>query len=113
MTPLYDLLGNQQMGNQRLGIVLLISALALLVSLLSSIFLGFLYSKRKSVVVTESPEHIQLKDILNFPLILWLIFFTCATFYCSFFPFISLSKVFFMSKYGFQPSEAGQLTRYV
>jgi hypothetical protein len=63
MTPLYDLLDDQRMGNQRLGIVLLISALILFVSLISSIFLALLHSRRgRKSTAQISHENIQLTD---------------------------------------------------
>jgi hypothetical protein len=70
---------------------------------------------RRTRVIPAEPikagDEIKLSDALKFPFTLWLVFIICVTFYCAVFPFISLGKVFFISKYDFEPADANQADR--
>lgn len=114
MTPIYDAVNKTKTGTDCLGTVLLISSLTVIFSLICSTILGLLDLRRTRITPSEPirvEENIQLTDILKFPLPLWLVFSICVTFYCTLFPFISVSKVFFISKYGFDPSQASGVSR--
>ncbi len=64
-------------------------------SLLAAVVLG-LFDKRAERITKRKEattgEKISLKDIKSFPLILWLVFIVCVTYYVTVFPFIGLAK---------------------
>ncbi|KAA0201581.1 hypothetical protein HAZT_HAZT003892 [Hyalella azteca] len=66
-----------------------------------------------TLAIAEVGEKIQLKDIGKFPLSFWLISVICVTFYSAIFPFIGLSKVFFMYKYGLSSAKANTVSSIV
>jgi hypothetical protein len=71
--------------------------------------------KRRTKIIPTEPvkagDEIKLSDALKFPLQLWLVFIICVAYYCAIFPFISLGKVFFISKFDFAASNANQADR--
>ncbi|KAM3182800.1 hypothetical protein ACTXT7_011597 [Hymenolepis weldensis] len=58
-------------------------------------------------------KKIKFRDILHFPVPIWLICVICVTYYVAIFPFISLGLVFFRRKYGLDPSEAAAINSMV
>jgi Na+/melibiose symporter-like transporter len=115
MTPLYKEISKIKSGNECLGIVLLIAATVCLFSLLCAVILALMDLRRTRVIkqdpIRKASGKIKLSDALKFPATFWLLVLICATFYCAVFPFICLSKVFFISKYDFGPELAGRTTR--
>jgi len=105
MEPLYEAvegLTGEAGGYTVLGLTLMIAGSFCVFSLLCAVGIGLMDRRRSSVLrVTEGQvgEKIQLKDILSFPLTFWLISFICVFYYSAVFPFVSISKVFFMYKY--------------
>ncbi|KAI6645722.1 Major facilitator superfamily domain-containing protein 1-like [Oopsacas minuta] len=90
-------------GFTALGICLDVGLVICILSLLGAVVLGLLDKRAEKLVenrIVKSEEPIRLKDILHFPLSLWVIFFICVFYYSAVFPFISLGLVFFQQKYG-------------
>lgn len=116
MTPIYNEIGKTKSGYECLGTALMIASVTCLFSLLCGVILGFLDIRRTRVIPTEpvkAGDEIKLSDALKFPASLWFVFIICVTYYCAIFPFISLGKVFFISKFDFTPSSANKVNRYV
>eukprot|EP00117_Sycon_ciliatum_P004809 scpid49543/ scgid9021/ Major facilitator superfamily domain-containing protein 1 len=94
---------------QSIGFSLWIGAAFCAMSL-GAAFLLWHYDKRRTRLL-ELPEHgsgeqVRVRDVKDFPLSLWLIFFICVAYYVSIFPFISLGTVFFQDKYDISSGEA-------
>lgn len=109
MGPIYDAISKTKTGYDCLGTALLIAACTCIFSLGCAGILALLDKRRTRIVPSEpikAGDEIKLSDALKFPLQLWLVFIICVAFYCAVFPFISLGKVFFISKYGFSPVTA-------
>lgn len=109
MGPIYDWIGQTKSGYDCLGTALLVASLTCVFSLVCASILGLLDIRRTRIVGKEevkAGDEIKLTDALKFPLTLWLVFIICVCFYCSVFPFISLGKVFFISKFDFSPVTA-------
>ncbi|KAF3692695.1 Major facilitator superfamily domain-containing protein 1 [Channa argus] len=78
--------------------------------------MGWVYSKVAALIGSSGytalgtslmiGEVVQLKDVKDFPLPLWLIFIICVAYYVAIFPFIGLGQVFFIEKFNFSPAEA-------
>uniref|UniRef100_A0AAY5EY73 Lysosomal dipeptide transporter MFSD1 n=1 Tax=Electrophorus electricus TaxID=8005 RepID=A0AAY5EY73_ELEEL len=58
-------------------------------------------------------EVIKLRDVKDFPVQLWLIFFICVGYYVAIFPFIGLGQVFFIEKFNFTPTQASAVNSIV
>ncbi len=115
MGPVYDAVNQTLKGNKCLGYALLIASLTCLFSLICAIILSFLDRRRSKYIPSEpvkAGDEIKLSDALKFPVQLWLVFIICVAYYCAIFPFISIGKVFFISKFDFSPSNANQADRY-
>lgn len=116
MNPVYDAVSKTKSGTDALGTSLMIAAATCVFSLLCACILGLLDIRRTKVIPSEpvkAGDEIKLSDALKFPLTLWLVFIICVAFYCSVFPFISLGKVFFISKFGLSPSSANNVDSLV
>jgi hypothetical protein len=114
MTPIYESISKTKSGYECLGTALMLAAATCVFSLMCAIILALLDLRRTRIIPTEpikAGDEIKLSDALKFPLPLWLVFIICVTFYCSVFPFISLGKVFFISKYDFEPTLANSADR--
>ena len=114
MTPVYDAINKTKSGYECLGTALLVAAATCVFSLLCAVILAMLDLRRTKVIPSEpikAGDEIKLSDALKFPLSLWFVFIICVTFYCSVFPFISLGKVFFISKFDFSPTDANKADR--
>uniref|UniRef100_A0A672FYT4 Lysosomal dipeptide transporter MFSD1 n=1 Tax=Salarias fasciatus TaxID=181472 RepID=A0A672FYT4_SALFA len=68
--------------------------------------LQFTYKATRLSLCFTAGEVIQLTDVKNFPLSLWLIFIICVGYYVAVFPFIGLGQVFFIEKFNFSPAQA-------
>lgn len=88
---------------KRLGLVLFVGFGWCILSLLAAVALG-LFDKRAAKITKRKEgegERISLRDIKDFSLALWLVFFVCVFYYVTVFPFIGLATVFLEDKYGF------------
>ncbi|XP_019944196.2 lysosomal dipeptide transporter MFSD1 isoform X1 [Paralichthys olivaceus] len=102
-----DLVGSP--GYTALGVSLMIAAVTCLFSLTCALVLGLLDKRAERILNKEqgkTGEVIQLTDVKDFPLPLWLIFIICVGYYVAIFPFIGLGQVFFIEKFNFSPAEA-------
>ncbi|RNA16812.1 major facilitator superfamily domain-containing 1 isoform X2 [Brachionus plicatilis] len=109
MSPIYDAISKTKSGYECLGTALLIAAFTCVFSLGCASILALLDKRRTKLIPVEpvkAGDEIKLSDALKFPFSLWLVFIICVAFYCAVFPFISLGKVFFISKYDFSPVTA-------
>lgn len=113
MGPIYDFISQYETGYRCLGLTILLAAITCAFSTICTIVTAYMDTVRKKFLkkqmaklnVKKKPtEKINLKDALNFPVELWLIFIICVGLYSATFPFISLAKLFFMKKYGFSSS---------
>ena len=114
MSPIYDAVSKTKTGYECLGTVLMIAATTCVFSLLCGFILGALDLRRTRIIPSEpvkAGDEIKLSDALKFPLTLWFVFIICVAYYCAIFPFISLGKVFFISKFDFMPSLANRADR--
>lgn len=123
MTPIYEFVNKTKSGPECLGTVFFISCIPVVFSIIFSSSLALLDFKRNKTfsqpsTTTETTssadkphEKIKITDVLRFPLTLWLVYAICVTFYCTLFPFITISKLYFISKYGFDPSKAAGVSR--
>lgn len=114
MSPIYDAIAQTKSGYECLGTALLIAACTCVFSLGCAAILALLDTRRTKIVPVEpvkAGDEIKLSDALKFPFSLWLVFIICVAFYCAVFPFISLGKVFFISKYDFSPVTANSADR--
>ncbi|KAA0201582.1 hypothetical protein HAZT_HAZT003894 [Hyalella azteca] len=113
MEPIYNWVDQTHVGHVALGITLAVGGFTCVFSLICAIVLAILDRRRSKVLRVASAEvgeKIQLKDIGKFPLSFWLISITCVTFYPTIYPFIGLSKVFFMYKYGLSSAKANSVS---
>ncbi|XP_072033850.1 lysosomal dipeptide transporter MFSD1-like [Amphiura filiformis] len=116
MKPIYDLTNDAFPPYQRLGIALWVGAGFTIFSLLCGVYLGYLDGRAAKILKREAGstgEKIQLRDIKDFPLTLWLMFFICVAYYVAVFPFIGLGIIFFEDKFGFSPAEANAVNSLV
>lgn len=120
MTPIYQMVNKTESGTNCLGITFFISCVPVVFSLVISMSLAWLDYKRHPTLSSSSNTmnnsessqvSIKITDVFRFPLSLWFVYAICITFYCTLFPFITISKVFFISKYGFEPSKAAGVSR--
>lgn len=114
MSPIYEAIAQTKSGYECLGTALLIAACTCVFSLACASILALLDIRRTKFIPNEpvqAGDEIKLSDALKFPFSLWLVFVICVAFYCAVFPFISLGKVFFISKYGFSPVTANSADR--
>eukprot|EP00096_Caligus_rogercresseyi_P009430 TRINITY_DN3206_c0_g1_i1.p1 TRINITY_DN3206_c0_g1~~TRINITY_DN3206_c0_g1_i1.p1 ORF type:complete len:494 (-),score=137.22 TRINITY_DN3206_c0_g1_i1:197-1678(-) len=98
-----------------LGWTLFIASSTCFLSLFSSIILGAIDKRAKTLLKKDDVESdpISLKDIATFPTNFWLLSIVCVTYYVTVFPFVSLAQVFLMKKYGLADQEANVLTGLV
>lgn len=109
MGPVYNWVGQSYSGYECLGYALLVASATCIFSLTCAVIIGLLDIRRCKYVPQEpvkAGDEIKLTDALRFPLSLWIVFIICVCFYCAVFPFISLGKVFFISKFDFAPVTA-------
>lgn len=116
MSPIYDQISKSKSGYEALGTALMVAGATCVFSLICASILALLDLRRTRIIPSEpikAGDEIKLTDALKFPLSLWLVFIICVTFYCSVFPFISLGKVFFISKFDMVPASAASADRFV
>ena len=105
MRPVYRLfqkISNESDGYKVLGYALFFAAIFCLFSLTVSIVLAYFDQRANKILhkdEAKTGEVITLKDIKDFPLSCWLIFFICVTYYVAVFCFIDLGLVFFQAKF--------------
>lgn len=116
MEPLYKWVNQYYKGQQCIGIVLFLASLTCLVSLVFSLILGCMdkYRERAQLMNEDEDkvenEKIKLCDIKQFPTLYWLIAVICVAYYISIFPFISISKSFFMKLFHLTAVDANHLS---
>ncbi|XP_051934630.1 major facilitator superfamily domain-containing protein 1 isoform X2 [Hippocampus zosterae] len=96
-------------GHTTLGCSFMIAAVTCIFSLTCALVLAFLDKRAEKILQKEqgkTGEVIQLTDVKDFPLPLWIIFIICVCYYVAIFPFIGLGQVFFIEKFDFSPAEA-------
>ena len=94
--------------NAALGWTLLITGTSTILSVVAAVILGYL-DRRKSILTgsyLEEQPKVVLKEVLKFPLSLWLVCFVCVVFYVTIFPFVSYGKNFYMQRFHFTESNA-------
>jgi MFS family permease len=99
----------------RLGVVLLVGFGFCLLSLIAGVALG-LFDRRAAKITKRKKgegEKISLRDIKDFSLSLWLIFFICVAYYVTVFPFIGVATVFVEDKYGLRAAQANIINSLV
>lgn len=109
MVPIYEAVSKIKSGKDALGTALLIASITCVFSFICACILGLLDMKRSRIKSSEpfkAGNKMKFSDVLKFPLALWLLFIICVTFYCAVSCFISLAKVFFISKFGLSPKSA-------
>ena len=115
MTSVYDWVSKTYTGPQALGYSLFIASATCLFSIICASILALLDFRRTRIIPQEpvqAGDEIKLTDALHFPFTLWLVFIICVCFYSAVFPFISLGKVFFISKFDFAPTSANTADRF-
>ncbi|VDP94279.1 unnamed protein product [Echinostoma caproni] len=120
MQLLYRAVGDsfQILGHKRLGAALLIAAVTCLYSTLCATILAYFTRRAKRITKRhqdrldaaaaaaagtsldessqpDTPRPISFRDILHFPVAIWLICVICVAYYVTVFPFVSLGLVFF------------------
>lgn len=119
MSPIYAFFGEYRTGHECLGATIFVGSVVAIGSTLCSLILVPLDRRRVkvlkqaenraaavSVETQRPPETIKLKDFISFPIQLWLIIIIALVFYSVTFPFISLSKLYFIKKYSFSTTVA-------
>ncbi|EDO28002.1 predicted protein, partial [Nematostella vectensis] len=91
-------------------------SLVCLFSFICGICVGVL-DKRSARILQKDEgktgEMIQLRDVKDFPLSLWLIFLICVAYYVAVFPFVGLGLAFFQEKFDLTPDTAGAVNSIV
>ena len=112
MQPVYNQfkkISNEPDRYKVLGYSLFFAALFCCFSVCVSMVLAY-FDKRANKILhkddAKTGEVITLKDIKDFPLSCWLIFFICVTYYVAVFCFIDLGLVFFQAKFDLTAQEA-------
>ncbi|XP_074154185.1 lysosomal dipeptide transporter MFSD1 isoform X2 [Sminthopsis crassicaudata] len=103
-------------GHTTLGVTLMIGGITCVFSLICALVLGYLDWRAERILHKEqgkTGEVIQLRDMKDFSLSLWLIFVICACYYVAVFPFIGLGKVFFIEKFNLSSQEASAINSIV
>ncbi|XP_055327665.1 major facilitator superfamily domain-containing protein 1-like [Paramacrobiotus metropolitanus] len=104
MEPIYNALKTHYAGYICLGLTLFIGGTTLIFSQYCTLQLAFLDKRAEKILKPKSKiaagEKISFRDVLKFPLSLWLISIICVGYYTAIFPFISLGLVFYESKFG-------------
>ena len=104
-----------------LGWALLAASALALLSLLCSLLLAGLDSRRAAHLarseaaaeVTAAAARISLRDIRHFPASFWLLCLATLTYYGSIFPFVSLAQSFFRTEFSFEEEAANFLVGLV
>ncbi|XP_065887478.1 major facilitator superfamily domain-containing protein 1-like [Dysidea avara] len=102
--------------HQRLAFTLWIGVFFCVLSLLAAVVLG-LFDRRAAKILrrdeAKTGEVINIKDILYFPMSLWLIFLICVLYYVTVFPFVGLGIVFFEDKWQYSATKANAVNSLV
>eukprot|EP00106_Octopus_bimaculoides_P023488 XP_014790930.1 PREDICTED: major facilitator superfamily domain-containing protein 1-like [Octopus bimaculoides] len=116
MGPLYNIFSRDNPGYKGLGYLLLIVGGATCLVSLSCALLLALFDKRADRILkikAKAEEVVNIKDVKDFPLTMWLICIICVAYYVTVFPFIGLGLVFFENKFDFDASLAATVNSIV
>lgn len=116
MGPLYDIFAAKSPGYKGLGLTLLIvGGASCIVSLICALALSFFDKRAEKILKNRKPseETVNLKDVKDFPLTMWLMTIICVAYYVTVFPFIGLGLLFFENKFNFNPSLAHNVNSIV
>ncbi|TPP65419.1 Major facilitator superfamily domain-containing protein 1 [Fasciola gigantica] len=122
-------------GYKRLGAALMIAAVTCVYSSICASILAYFTKRAKRIsekrrqrmaasqalvdgtanttAESETPKLISFRDILHFPLAIWLICIICVTYYVAVFPFVSLGLIFFERKFYLPVTQAGVVNSLV
>ncbi|KAJ6669405.1 hypothetical protein lerEdw1_008214 [Lerista edwardsae] len=103
-------------GHTTLGVTLLIAGVTCVLSLLCAMILAYLDRRAEKILYKEegkTGEVIQITDVKDFSLSLWLMIMICVCYYVAIFPFIGLGKVFFIEKFKFSSQDASAVNSIV
>ncbi|CAB0040141.1 unnamed protein product [Trichogramma brassicae] len=106
----------QYSGPKCIGAVLFIAALTCVLSMVCALLLGLMDSHAEKVLRRNEgapPEIARITDVKDFKGVFWLVAWICVAYYIAIFPFISLGKVYFIRKYGFEPAAANTVNSLV
>ncbi|XP_051158231.1 major facilitator superfamily domain-containing protein 1-like isoform X2 [Leptopilina boulardi] len=109
MEPIYKYVSQYYRGPTCIGVVLFLAAVTCVGSMICACILGLMDKRMEKVLRRgegEEPRIVRLTDMKDFGGIFWLVAFICIAYYVAIFPFIALGKVFFIQKYGLDPSSA-------
>ena len=106
---IYSYISEYKSGSECLGLTILFSSMMAVISCLCSFILVPLDRQRHRTLevnrqksrttLSETSKGVNFRDMASFPPQLWLMVSIAFIFYSVTFPFISLSKVFFIKKY--------------
>ncbi|XP_052746414.1 major facilitator superfamily domain-containing protein 1 isoform X2 [Bicyclus anynana] len=118
MESIYRWVAKYYAGYERLGVALFIASLTCLGSLICALFLGWMDLRaekalRQQAAQVKQDQPFQLKDVLKFKPVFWLLAVICVAYYLAIFPFIALGKLFFERKFDFVPQDANTVNSMV
>uniref|UniRef100_A0A8D9ENK9 Lysosomal dipeptide transporter MFSD1 n=2 Tax=Cacopsylla melanoneura TaxID=428564 RepID=A0A8D9ENK9_9HEMI len=115
--PMYDYVAKMGYpGYETLGIVLLLAGITCLLSLLCALLLGCLDKRAERIlnrVESTNTEVVRLSDVTQFPLSFWMVVIIIVAYYASIFPFVSLAKKLFMTRFNLTSDEANAVNSIV
>merc|ERR1712110_163358 len=82
-----------------------------MLSLVAAIAIGWL-DKRKAILTgsyLEEQPRVNLREVLMFPLSVWLVCLVCVAFYVAIFPFVSIAQTFYEDVYGFTKQQSNSI----
>ena len=118
MEPLFTKMETlfQDKPDSALGWTLMSAACFTVMSLMSSLVLGWLDRRRQrhdTMMVILNGHQPSLADIKQFPPTFWLLCLATLSYYGAIFPFISLAQTYFQTKYNFDAQTANFLVGLV
>lgn len=112
----YDMFTVNNPGYKGLGLTLLIvGGTSCLISLACAFALSYFDRRAEKILKNRktSEEIVNLKDVKDFPLTMWLMTIICVAYYVTVFPFIALGLLFFENKFNFKPNDAHSVNSIV
>jgi len=117
MQKIYNSLLGRFTGHVNLGITLFIGGLFCVFSLICAFIMGFFDKRAKRILKADTtqaaPEVINLRDVKDFSVHLWILCVICVAYYVAIFPFISLGQIFFINKFGLSTDDASAVNSVV
>lgn len=113
---IYNAFSKTSPATFRLSMALWFGLFLCVFSLLCGVILGLMDKRAARILKRDSMETgevIHFRDILDFPVSLWLIFFICVTYYVAVFPFIGLGPAFIADKFNTSIAYANFVTSLV